>query len=253
LLGIEGCLHRAPGSDDPRVSFHRDRGLARRLFPGGDKRRPPIEFRLMHNDFPGEVGLRLGEAVRPGRDPADHRLPGLGSFSPRLRRGRPRVVAGLLAPQLLGDLLSRPADPSRAVGLATPARRDPVAVGTLAAGAGLGVLPGVSLLRFADHRRDLVGEPHPASVGVDRGVRGDLGPVDRDCREVAQTCLGRDHQNLLKQAGERVAALGPEPGDRAMVGHVLGAQHPVGDIGDAQPLDLAGGPDTTAVGVDQQA
>ena len=64
--------------------------------------------------------------------------------------------------------------------------------------------------------------------------------------------LGGDQQHLGEQRSEGVLAVRAEPRDRAVVGDVLGAQHPERHIRGAQPLDLTRGPHPAAVGVHQQ-
>ena len=103
---------------------------------------------------------------------------------------------------------------------------------------GMGILERVDLLGLGNHRSGLLGEPCPAPVGVDRCVRGNPSAVDRDRAEMRQTSPAGDHQNLGKQADERVLALRAEPRDRRMVRNVLRAQDTKRYVGATQPLDL---------------
>lgn len=116
-----------------------------------------------------------------------------------------------------------------------------------------GVLDGVSLPRLFNHASHLLDQPLMATVRVDRRVRGDLGAIDRDSSELRQTGTTSDQQNLREQPPERVLTLGTEPGDRAVVRHVLGAQHTERHIGRAQAFNLARGTDTPTIRIDQQA
>jgi hypothetical protein len=56
--------------------------------------------------------------------------------------------------------------------------------------AGLGVLGRVGLARLGEDGRDLLADPLAAVVGVQRRIRADLGPVDRDGVHRRQPGLG---------------------------------------------------------------
>jgi hypothetical protein len=58
-------------------------------------------------------------------------------------------------------------------------------------------------------------EPLLAPVGVDRGVRRDLGAIDRYGAEPGQAGTPGDHQHLREQRGEPVLAVRAEPGQGA--------------------------------------
>jgi len=154
--------------------------------------------------------------------------------------------------QLGFQLLGGPVDPFGPSGAVTQTGRDTIQPGIVRATRG-GVLGSVSALGVGDHAGHAPVEPLLAAVGVDRGVRRDLGPVDRDRAEPTQARLGSDHQHLREQVGERISCLSPESGDRCVVGSVLSTQHPKRHVSDAHPLDLSRRPHTLAVRVDQQS
>jgi hypothetical protein len=134
-------------------------------------------------------------------------------------------------------------------------RRHPVAVPVVTVVARTAVrsgVVGVCCSCLGEDLVDLLVQPVPAAVGVDRRVRGDLGPVDRDGPQPHQPGRGRHLQDLAERRGERLLVLGPEPGDRGVVRNVLGAHHPEGDVGQTPTLDLPGRPHALAVRVDQQ-
>ena len=184
------------------------------------------------------MSLSFGQPVRVGRDPPADWLARFRLIPACLGRGRLLVLLLLFAPHLRADLLSCLPDPLQPPAALTQARRDPITVDPLAA-MGFG---GIGVLCFGDHRAHLFGQPVASPVGIDRGVRADLGPVDSDRSEVAQACLGNDQQHLPEQTLERVLTVRPKSRDRAVIGTSWGAQDPVSDIGDTQPLDLARGP-----------
>jgi len=59
-------------------------------------------------------------------------------------------------------------------------------------------------------------------------------------------------QDLNKQALEGVEVAEPKFSDSAVIGLPVSAQHPEGQVLVAGPLDLAGGDDAYAIGVEQQ-
>jgi hypothetical protein len=213
----------------------------------------------MDSDLPGQVRTCLGQPVRPVGNAANDRLPRLRTTATRQRRGLTFVIrTGALS--LLGlEFLRGLPDPLSPPGSIAQLRRNTigavptvlvVVVAVLVPGGG--VLGLVHTISLGDHVRDVSVEPALATVGVDGGVRRDLGPIDRDRAEPAQPRLGSDHQHLREQVLEHFLRVCPEPGDRRVVRAILGTQDPKRHVGEAHPLDLPRRSHALAVGVDQQ-
>lgn len=148
-------------------------------------------------------------------------------------------LRGSTAELLLGrELRRRGADPLTAAGAVNQPGRDPIRA-LLALLNSRSVLEAVPRLRVRGQLRGMPLEPGPSAVGVDRGVRGDLRPIDGDRTEPGQAGRRGDQQHLRERIGERLGRLGPEPRDRGVIRAVLSAQHPERDVGAAQPLDLS--------------
>jgi hypothetical protein len=98
------------------------------------------------------------------------------------------------------------------------------------------VLAAVHLRRLGqDLARDLL----IAAIGSPRGVRGDLRPVDRhnpDPDQPRPPAKGEDRREHIRQ---RRLMAHPELRDRRVVGDVVCADHPVGDVLLALALDAA--------------
>jgi len=75
-----------------------------------------------------------------------------------------------------------------------------------------------------------------------RRVTADLHPVQRDDPQPGHPQLRAQDQDLLEHRFHRRRGLRPEPGDRHMIGHVTGADHPERDILLTGPLDPPRGP-----------
>ena len=174
----------------------------------------------------------FGQSVRAVGDPPDHRL---SVLRPATTFHGSRVSFLLCAgasPQLSLQFLRglpNPFGQSRAV---TEAGRDTIPPGVTYVLRG-DVLAAIGVVGLGDHASHTAVKPFLAVVGVDRGVRGDLRPVDRDRAEPAQARLGSDHQHLREQVAERIARLGAESGDCRVVGAVLRTQHPKRHVGNA--------------------
>ena len=54
--------------------------------------------------------------------------------------------------------------------------------------------------------------------------------VDRDDHSLHQAGLPAEPEDLAEQAGQRVLMALAEPGDRAVIGHLVRGDHAVGDI-----------------------
>ena len=94
-----------------------------------------------------------------------------------------------------------------------------------------GVLGLVRPVGISDNARDVLVKPLPATIGLDRGVGPDLRAINRDRAEPGQSRPRSDHQHLREQVAERLLRIDSEPGDRGVVGTILGTEHSEGDIG----------------------
>jgi hypothetical protein len=106
---------------------------------------------------------------------------------------------------------------------------------------------------------DLVGDPlclvphrRTGAVRAPRGVRGDLGAIDRHDPDLDHPGGGAQPQHLGEHVRERVLVTGAEPGDRGVVRGVLATHHPERDMVQTQPLDPPRGTLPDGVGVQQQ-
>jgi hypothetical protein len=108
-----------------------------------------------------------------------------GSGRARLRRGHPVGIV-----QLAGDLGSYPigglTDPPGSTAPLDQRGRNPIAVAWTSPAPLAAVLRGVGAIGIAEHAVDLLARPLTASVGVDRGVRGDLRAIDGDGAELPE-------------------------------------------------------------------
>jgi hypothetical protein len=106
--------------------------------------------------------------------------------------------------------------------------------------------------------QDLAGQlaqPGLGPVGLLRGVRPDLGPVDGDHAQAAQARYGQHEQHPGEQVLQRPARAGgpgPEPADRGVIRDQVPGRDPERRVGPAPLLDLPRGPFRLQVGVDQQ-
>ena len=114
------------------------------------------------------------------------------------------------------------------------------------------ILGGVGLGRFGKDRCDLGIERRSRPVGVHRGVGGELGPVERDEPERAQTSPRTEPEDLAEQVGERRLVLGAEASDRGMVGPLVRRDDPVGDVALAQAFDPSARALPGRIGVQEQ-
>lgn len=150
------------------------------------------------------------------------------------------------------ELMSCLPDPFTPAGPVLQVRRDTVRLIIVWILRRCGVLGVICPIGVSDDASDMLVEPCPATVRVDRGVGRDLGAIDRDGAKPAQPRPGSDHQHLGEQVGERRLRLSAESGHGGVVGTVLGTQHPERHIGDARSFDLPRRSHPLAVGVDQK-
>ena len=80
-------------------------------------------------------------------------------------------------------------------------------------------------------------QPLLGAVRIRRGRSGDLCAIQSHHPQLAQTQPAAQHQHLRKQLLHRRSEPLPEPGDRHMIRHVAGTNHPERQIPAAQPLN----------------
>lgn len=90
------------------------------------------------------------------------------------------------------------------------------------------------------------------TVGVLGSVGMNLRSVDRDNLSLDQASFRAEPQDLTEQAGQSVLVALAEPGDRAVIRHLVRGDHAIGDILDAAALDHPRGALPARVGVKQQ-
>ena len=95
-------------------------------------------------------------------------------------------------------------------------------------------------------------QPLLGPVRVLRRISRDLGAVQGDRADLAHAQPRAQQQDLREQVRGGVRELLPEPGDRHVIGHVAGADHPERHVLGAQPLDPPRGGDPVRVRPDQQ-
>jgi hypothetical protein len=221
------------------------------FLPEANDRGATVKLHLMITKLACQMRSSFGQMVSAFRDAPNHRQPSLRTGQSLLRRSIAGVV-GLLKPAMsFGQLPGCFADAFHPMRPVNQPRRDPIAIEILVLVCA-GVVHHVDSFGFGDHRRCLLGEPCLATVGVDRGVGGDLRAVDRDRAEPCQPGTASDHQHLAEQISEHVLVPRTEPRDRRVIGNVLRAQDTKRDVRVTQPLDLTRGPHPVAVRVDQQ-
>ena len=79
-------------------------------------------------------------------------------------------------------------------------------------------------------------------VGADRsvgGIGGELGAVDRDHADVDDPGLRAEPQDPAEEVRQRRLVANAKAGDRRVVGDLVGADHPEGDVLAAAALDPA--------------
>ena len=77
-------------------------------------------------------------------------------------------------------------------------------------------------------------------VGADRpvgGVGGELGAVDGDHADVDDPGLAAEPEDLAEEIRQGLLVADPKAGDRRVVGRLVGADHPEGDVLAAAALD----------------
>ena len=84
------------------------------------------------------------------------------------------------------------------------------------------------------------------------GIGLHLGAIQRHMTQAHHPCFLAEAQDLNKQALECIKVAAPKITDTAVVRLLVGRQHPKGQILVAGTLDLPGGEDADAVGVEQQ-
>ena len=94
------------------------------------------------------------------------------------------------------------------------------------------ILLGIDLFGVGDHPVHFQREPLLAAVGVDRGVRRDLGAIDRYGPEPAKPARPAIMSTCVNSE-MNPSAVRAEPGQGAVVRDVLGTQHPERDVGAA--------------------
>ena len=111
------------------------------------------------------------------------------------------------------------------------------------------VLGGVDALRLSEHLGgDLL-------VAADRRVGGrgsELRSIDRDHPGPHQPRLGTEAEHLAKEARQRLLVANPKARDRRVVGHLVRADHPEGDVLAAAALDPPRRALADAAGVSEQ-
>ena len=133
----------------------------------------------MHGDLPGQVRRGFAKSVWPVRDSPHDGFTGLGTSPTSQRRGLTCLVCPLPLPTLRGDLDCGLPDPLRTLGAITQGRWyaiDSVAVLRR-------ILGRVDPTGLRHHVRHLRCEPLVTAVRVDRCIRHDLRPIDRDRAE----------------------------------------------------------------------
>ena len=98
------------------------------------------------------------------------------------------------------------------------------------------ILGGVDATRLGE---DLGGD---LLVGADRAIGGrggELGAVDREHADVDDPGLAAEPQHLAEEVGQRLFVANAKARDRRVVGGLVGADHPEGDVLSAAALDPA--------------
>ena len=84
------------------------------------------------------------------------------------------------------------------------------------------------------------------------GVGGDPGAVEGERADRDQAGLAAEDQYLGEELGQLVGVACAKAGDRRVVGHLVGGDHPEGDVLGAAALDPPRGALADRVGVEQQ-
>ena len=88
----------------------------------------------------------------------------------------------------------------------------------------------LAAVRLGGLGQDLARDPLIAAVGGAGGVRGDLRAIDRDHPDPDQPRLPAQAEDRGEQLRQRGLVAAAELGDRRVVGDVVCANHPVGDV-----------------------
>jgi hypothetical protein len=91
-----------------------------------------------------------------------------------------------------------------------------------------------------------------SAIGIERGVRRQLGAVDRNQPDPDQAGRPAEPQHLAKQIGQGPLVAHPKLGDGGVIGHVVGADHAIGHVLRTCPLDPARGAVSLRIGVEQE-
>ena len=138
----------------------------------------------------------------------------------------------------------QPGQPLRSAGQRS---RQPVAAG----GVLLTLLDPIRLGSLLEQLGDLRLKVGVGAVGPIGGVGGHLGAVQRDQPQAhhagCRAQLERGHQ----QPGQGLLVAGPEAGDGHVIGGAVAGKDSEGEVLAAAPLDLPGGADAGAVGIQQ--
>jgi hypothetical protein len=111
------------------------------------------------------------------------------------------------------------------------------------------VLPAVRLRRLG---QNLASDLLIAAIGGARGVRLDRRAIDRDHADPDQPRLPAKREDRGEQPRQRLLVAAPKLSDRRVIRDAVGANHPVGHVLLALPLDPARRAITPRVGIEQQ-
>jgi hypothetical protein len=120
-----------------------------------------------------------------------------------------------------------------------------------AGGAVLAVLGPVGRGGLGEQLSDLRLQMGMGAIGRRGGVGLDLGAIQGDQPQADQAGRRAQPQRGHQQPGQGLLVADPEPRDGHMIGGGVVGQHPKGDVLGQAPLDLAGGTDPGAIGIQQ--
>ena len=111
------------------------------------------------------------------------------------------------------------------------------------------ILGGVDAARLGE---DLGGDPLVAAGRLLARHRRQLRPVESDHPDLDQPGLGAEAEDLAKELAQGGLVADSEAGDRRVVWHLVGADHPEGDVLATAALDLPRGALADRVGIGEQ-